>query len=71
MNVGRSGHQSLTGRREGAFANLQNKNCGSWAQEWIKKSLPGLKVQEGQSYAEIIEVTSATGDCDLGQRKGK
>jgi activator of HSP90 ATPase len=50
---------------------MQNKNCGPWAQEWIKKSLPGLRVEEAGHYAEIVEVTSATGDCDLGQRKGK
>jgi activator of HSP90 ATPase len=50
---------------------FQNKNCGPWAREWIKTSLPGVKVQDGKQSAEIIEVTSVTGDCDLGQRKGK
>ncbi|ORY34097.1 activator of Hsp90 ATPase [Naematelia encephala] len=49
----------------------RNKNCGPWAQEWIKSSLPGLSVEQGSQSAKISEVTSVTGDCDLGQRKGK
>ncbi|WWC70308.1 uncharacterized protein I206_104258 [Kwoniella pini CBS 10737] len=49
----------------------RNKNCAPFAHDWVKKSLPGLKVEDGESYAEIIEVTNVSGDCDLGQRKGK
>ncbi|WRT66256.1 uncharacterized protein IL334_003209 [Kwoniella shivajii] len=49
----------------------RNKNCAPFAYDWIKKSLPGLKVEDGPSNAEIVDVTSVTGDCDLGQRKGK
>jgi activator of HSP90 ATPase len=50
---------------------VQNKNCGPWAHEWVKKTLPGVKVEQGAEKAEIVEVTTVTGDCDLGQRKGK
>ncbi|WOO77089.1 putative protein [Vanrija pseudolonga] len=49
----------------------RNKNCGPWAQEWVKKELPGLKASDATHEAEITEVTSVSGDCDLGQRKGK
>ncbi|WWD17392.1 hypothetical protein CI109_101833 [Kwoniella shandongensis] len=49
----------------------RNKNCAPFAYEWIKTSLPGLKVDDGAQSAEIREVTSVSGDCDLGQRKGK
>ncbi|KAL1413500.1 Co-chaperone [Vanrija albida] len=49
----------------------RNKNCGPWAQEWVKKELPGLSATDGAYSAEITEVTSVSGDCDLGQRKGK
>ncbi|KAI9639523.1 activator of Hsp90 ATPase [Dioszegia hungarica] len=49
----------------------RNKNCGPWAHEWVKKTLPGVKVEQGAEKAEIVEVTTVTGDCDLGQRKGK
>ncbi|WWC89442.1 uncharacterized protein L201_004366 [Kwoniella dendrophila CBS 6074] len=49
----------------------RNKNCAPFAHDWVKKVLPGLKVEQGDSYAEITEVTSVSGDCDLGQRKGK
>ncbi|CAD6588892.1 MAG: hypothetical protein TREMPRED_005195 [Tremellales sp. Tagirdzhanova-0007] len=49
----------------------RNKNCGPWAHEWMKTSLPGTKIENGTLSAEIIEVTSVSGDCDLGQRKGK
>ena len=37
----------------------------------MKTSLPGTKIENGTLSAEIIEVTSVSGDCDLGQRKGK
>lgn len=50
---------------------LKNKNCAPFAYDWIKQSLPGLKVDDGQQSAEISSVTSVSGDCDLGQRKGK
>jgi activator of HSP90 ATPase len=50
---------------------LQNKNCGPWAQDWVKKTLPGKSVSADGVTAEITEVTSVSGDCDLGQRKGK
>ncbi|KAK6910217.1 chaperone activator [Kwoniella mangroviensis CBS 8886] len=49
----------------------RNKNCAPFAHDWVKKSLPGLKVEHGPASAEIVEVTSVSGDCDLGQRKGK
>ncbi|WVQ99307.1 hypothetical protein IAU59_006439 [Kwoniella sp. CBS 9459] len=49
----------------------RNKNCAPFAYDWVKKSLPGLKVGDSSQSAEIIEVTSVSGDCDLGQRKGK
>ncbi|KAK8864309.1 hypothetical protein IAR55_001556 [Kwoniella newhampshirensis] len=49
----------------------RNKNCAPFAYDWMKKSLPGLKVDDGTQSAEIGEVTSVSGDCDLGQRKGK
>ncbi|AFR92439.2 chaperone activator [Cryptococcus neoformans C23] len=49
----------------------RNKNCAPFAYDWIKQSLPGLKVDDGQQSAEISSVTSVSGDCDLGQRKGK
>ena len=49
----------------------QNKNCSKFAQEWIKSNVPGLKVDDGKQSADITEVSSVTGDCDLGQRKGK
>ncbi|WWC61767.1 uncharacterized protein I303_104352 [Kwoniella dejecticola CBS 10117] len=49
----------------------RNKNCAPFAYDWVKKSLPGLKVESGPSSAEITEVTAVSGDCDLGQRKGK
>ncbi|ORX36754.1 putative chaperone activator [Kockovaella imperatae] len=49
----------------------RNKNCGPWAREWIKKSVPGIKVEDGKQRVEVDEVTSVSGDCDLGQRKGK
>nr|KIR87788.1 chaperone activator [Cryptococcus tetragattii IND107] len=49
----------------------RNKNCAPFAYDWIKQSLPGLKVDDGQQSAEIASVTSVSGDCDLGQRKGK
>ena len=46
---------------------MQNKNCGPWAHEWVRKTLPGTSA-EG---VEIVAVTNVSGDCDLGQRKGK
>ncbi|WVW83787.1 hypothetical protein I302_105808 [Kwoniella bestiolae CBS 10118] len=49
----------------------RNKNCAPFAHDWVKKALPGLKVEDGPASAEITEVTSVSGDCDLGQRKGK
>nr|ODN88268.1 chaperone activator [Cryptococcus depauperatus CBS 7841] len=49
----------------------RNKNCAPFAYDWIKKALPGLKVEDGSQSAVIESVTSVTGDCDLGQRKGK
>ncbi|WVR07138.1 hypothetical protein IAU60_004179 [Kwoniella sp. DSM 27419] len=49
----------------------RNKNCAPFAYDWIKKSLPGLKVGDDIQNAQIVEVTSVSGDCDLGQRKGK
>ncbi|WVF71572.1 hypothetical protein IAT40_006380 [Kwoniella sp. CBS 6097] len=49
----------------------RNKNCAPFAYDWVKKSLPGLKVEDSSQSAEIVEVTSVSGDCDLGQRKGK
>lgn len=62
-------HKPLTAYQQ--TYHWRNKNCAPWAQEWIKKALPGLSVSEGEHVVEIIEVTSVTGDCDLGQRKGK
>jgi activator of HSP90 ATPase len=50
---------------------VQNKNCGPWAQQWVKDNLPGLKVEQDKEVAELKEVSSVSGDCDLGQRKGK
>lgn len=50
----------------------RNKNCTPFAKEWIKTNLPGVKVDDSASgSAEIKQATSVTGDCDLGQRKGK
>ncbi|OCF40485.1 chaperone activator [Kwoniella heveanensis CBS 569] len=49
----------------------RNKNCAPFAYDWVKKSLPGLKVGDSSQSAVIAEVTSVSGDCDLGQRKGK
>ncbi|WVQ72421.1 hypothetical protein IAR50_001973 [Cryptococcus sp. DSM 104548] len=49
----------------------RNKNCAPFAYDWIKNALPGLKIEDGQQTAEIEKVSSVTGDCDLGQRKGK
>lgn len=69
--AGGNGGREDRGRGCLCSADLQNKNCAPWAQEWIKKSLPGLKVDSGDVHAEIVKVTSVTGDCDLGQRKGK
>ena len=37
----------------------------------MKKALPGVRVDDGKQSAEVTEVTSVSGDCDLGQRKGK
>lgn len=37
----------------------------------MKSNLPGVQVDDGAQKGEIVEVTSVTGDCDLGQRKGK
>ncbi|EIW70718.1 hypothetical protein TREMEDRAFT_38360 [Tremella mesenterica DSM 1558] len=45
----------------------RNKNCAPWAYEWIKKTLPGT----GVGGVVIDEVIAVSGDCDLGQRKGK
>lgn len=56
-------HQKLT--------TCQNKNCAPWSYDWFKSALPGVKVDDGKQSAEVVEVTSITGDCDLGQRKGK
>lgn len=49
----------------------RNKNCAPWAYEWVKNELPGVEVSDGNQEAKIVEVTSVSGDCDLGQRKGK
>ncbi|WVQ80637.1 hypothetical protein IAT38_002742 [Cryptococcus sp. DSM 104549] len=49
----------------------RNKNCAPFAYDWIKKTLPGTKVSDGALSAAIDEVSSVSGDCDLGQRKGK
>lgn len=49
----------------------QNKNCRTWAHEWVKRSLPGLKIHGDGIDAEVTEITNVSGDCDLGQRKGK
>jgi activator of HSP90 ATPase len=55
----------------GADSIRQNKNCRTWAHDWVKRSLPGLKVHGDGIDAEVTEITNVSGDCDLGQRKGK
>lgn len=48
------------------------KNCLSWAVDYLKEKLVGLE-QKSESGIEckVTEVNSVTGDCDLNQRKGK
>ncbi|KAL7425071.1 Co-chaperone [Cryptotrichosporon argae] len=51
----------------------RNKNCGPWAHDWVRRSLPGTRVADadGARAAELTAVSDVGGDCDLGQRKGK
>ncbi|CAK9785631.1 unnamed protein product [Cutaneotrichosporon oleaginosum] len=49
----------------------RNKNCGPWAQEWVRTTLPTVKAEGDGNTVSITSVTSVEGDCDLGQRKGK
>ncbi|BEI89645.1 uncharacterized protein CcaverHIS019_0210070 [Cutaneotrichosporon cavernicola] len=49
----------------------RNKNCGPWAQEWVRRILPAIKIEGDGNTASVTSVTSVEGDCDLGQRKGK
>ncbi|KAK4685548.1 activator of Hsp90 ATPase protein 1, partial [Tremellales sp. Uapishka_1] len=58
-------------RADPAFPASQNKNCAPWAHEWLKSALVGASADDGKQSVEVVEVTSVTGDCDLGQRKGK
>jgi activator of HSP90 ATPase len=48
-----------------------DKNCLSWARTYFNEKLVGLRVEEGDSSAEITGVRSCDGDVDVNQRKGK
>ncbi|CDF87767.1 BN860_14026g1_1 [Zygosaccharomyces bailii CLIB 213] len=49
-----------------------DKNCISWAQDYFKQNLPGLNTgdQDGK-FAQVSDVSSVEGDCEVNQRKGK
>ena len=48
-----------------------NKDASEWAQEYLKRSLTELSVEEDNVSAKIVKVVSMDGDVDVSQRKGK
>ncbi|KAK3168781.1 hypothetical protein OEA41_005229 [Lepraria neglecta] len=48
-----------------------NKDVREWAREYLEKSLVGTSAKEGDVSAKVSKITSADGDCDVSQRKGK
>lgn len=48
-----------------------NKDVREWAREYLEKSIVGTSAEEEDVSAKVSKITSADGDCDVSQRKGK
>lgn len=48
-----------------------DKNCISWARDYFKTELVGVKAEDSTAKAEISEVKCVEGDVEVCQRKGK
>lgn len=49
----------------------KSKGVTPWAEEWFKRELPLLSVQDAPGTVKIDKVTSVDGDAELGNRKAK
>ncbi|KAI7908239.1 activator of Hsp90 ATPase [Cokeromyces recurvatus] len=48
-----------------------NKDCRTWAKNYLQQQLVGLKAEKDEIKVSIISLDDCTGDVDLNQRKGR